>query len=98
MCTQLIGVFIMSANVERVGIREFRENLQLYLLASAPVAITRHGETVGFYIPAHSHPEEAELAALKSAAIQFEKLLADQGVNEEELFSEFRALREGKKR
>lgn len=87
----------MSAQVAKVGIREFRENLQLYLLASSPVAITRHGETVGFYIPAHTHPEEAELEALKSAAIQFEQLLASKGVNEEELFAEFRALREGKK-
>jgi hypothetical protein len=33
-----------------VGIREFRENLAEYLLESnAPVAITRHGDTIGFY-------------------------------------------------
>ena len=33
---------------ERVGIREFRENLARYIESAIPVAITRHGETVGF--------------------------------------------------
>ena len=36
----------------KVGIREFRENLTAYIESSTPVAITRHGETVGFYVPA----------------------------------------------
>lgn len=37
----------------RVGIRDFRENLATYLLESdSPVAITRHGDTVGYFIPA----------------------------------------------
>ncbi|MBS0359338.1 MAG: type II toxin-antitoxin system Phd/YefM family antitoxin [Proteobacteria bacterium] len=78
--------------------REFRAHLPQYLLASLPVAITRHGETVGFYIPAHHRqPEQAELEALKQAALQIEKLLIAHDVTEDQLFSEFRALREGKK-
>jgi PHD/YefM family antitoxin component YafN of YafNO toxin-antitoxin module len=37
----------------KVGIREFREKLASYVLESdTPVAITRHGDTVGYYIPA----------------------------------------------
>ena len=37
---------------QRIGIREFRESLSTYLLQSqAPIAITRHGDTVGYYIP-----------------------------------------------
>ena len=37
----------------KVGIREFRDKLASYLLESdVPVAITRHGDTVGYYIPA----------------------------------------------
>ena len=33
----------------RVGMREFRSKLAQYLLeADTPIAITRHGETVGF--------------------------------------------------
>ncbi len=36
----------------KIGIREFRENLAMLLESRDPVAITRHGSTVGFYIPA----------------------------------------------
>ena len=62
------------------------------------VAITRHGETVGFYIPAqHRHPEQAELDALKQVAHQLEKLLFAHGITEDQLLAEFRTLREKKK-
>jgi len=37
---------------EKIGMREFRENLAGYLEAGKPLAITRRGETLGFYIPA----------------------------------------------
>ena len=37
----------------KVGMREFRDKLATYLLESeSPVAITRHGDTVGYFIPA----------------------------------------------
>jgi hypothetical protein len=88
----------MDMNVVKVGMREFRSRLPQYLLASSPVAITRHGETIGFYIPSHhTHPQQADLDALKQATIQLETLLVSHGVTEEQLFSEFRALRKGKK-
>jgi len=83
----------MNTNVVKVGIREFREHLPQYLLASSPVAITRHGETVGFYIPTRHHPEKAELDTLKQAVIQLEELMIAKGLTEDELFAEFRALR-----
>jgi antitoxin (DNA-binding transcriptional repressor) of toxin-antitoxin stability system len=36
----------------KVGIREFRSQLPHYLLeVGQPLAITRHGETIGYYIP-----------------------------------------------
>ncbi len=88
----------MTTEVLKIGIREFREHLPHYLLSSSPVAITRHGETMGFYIPARHHPEQAELNALKHAALEFEKLLAAHKLTEDELMSEFRALRRRKKR
>ena len=57
-----IGDLIMGTL--KVGIREFREKLATYLLETdETVAITRHGDTVGYYIPARS-----ERAALKEAA------------------------------
>jgi antitoxin (DNA-binding transcriptional repressor) of toxin-antitoxin stability system len=39
-------------NSLKVGIREFRSQLPHYLLeVGQPLAITRHGETIGYYIP-----------------------------------------------
>lgn len=87
----------MKTNVLKVGVREFREHLPQYLSTSVPVAITRHGETVGYYISTRHHVEKAELDTLKQAAQALEKLLIAHGVTEDELLSEFRTLREGKK-
>ena len=85
----------MSANLVKVGIREFREHLPQYLLdSSSPMAITRHGETVGFYIPARHHTADKDITALKQAAIRLEALLSLNKLSEAELFAEFRALRE----
>jgi PHD/YefM family antitoxin component YafN of YafNO toxin-antitoxin module len=78
----------------KVGIREFRDNLATYLLDSdSPVAITRHGDTVGYYIPARRKRSEAERVALKEAAARLDEMLASKGITEEELVSEFKRRR-----
>ena len=51
----------------KVGIREFRADLAEYIAASSPVAVTRHGQTVGYFIPVHGQAE-ADLVALKKPA------------------------------
>ncbi|MFZ2499683.1 hypothetical protein [Methanosarcina sp.] len=84
-----------ATNVIKVGMREFRSHLNQYLLTSKPVAITRHGETVGYYIPTRHHTEKSELNELKHAAHQLEKLLKSHGITENELLTEFRTLRKG---
>jgi len=92
------GGGILDSNVVTVGMREFRAHLPQYLFASLPVAITRHGETVGFYIPAIPHPKQTELEALKQAALMLEKLLISHDISEDELLADFRSLREKDKR
>lgn len=87
----------MDSRILKVGIREFRAHLPQYLFSEEPIAIMRHGEMVGFYIPAHRPAHEAEIETLKQAALQLEKLLQMKGVAEEELISEYRLLRQGKK-
>jgi antitoxin (DNA-binding transcriptional repressor) of toxin-antitoxin stability system len=78
----------------RVGIREFRSKLAQYVLeADTPIAITRHGDTVGFFIPARPKRRDAEKAALKDAAERFDRLLQESGVTEEELVADFTAWR-----
>ena len=82
-----------------VGIREFRENLAAYLLESdTPVAITRHGDTIGYFIPTRRKRTETERAALKEAAARLEELLAAKGVTEDELVADFKQWRAGKRR
>ncbi|MBI2785062.1 MAG: type II toxin-antitoxin system Phd/YefM family antitoxin [Legionella longbeachae] len=80
--------------VTKVGMREFRAHLPKYILKSSPVAVTRHGETVGYYIPTKHHTEQPELDALIQAARTLEKLLSSHGLNEDQLLAEFRGLRE----
>ena len=80
----------------KVGIREFRDKLATYLLESdEPVAITRHGDTVGYYIPARRRRSETERAALKEAAVKMQKILAAEGITEEEVVGDFRGWRAG---
>jgi antitoxin (DNA-binding transcriptional repressor) of toxin-antitoxin stability system len=76
----------------KVGIREFRADLAEYIAASTPVAVTRHGQTVGYFIPAHGQ-SEGDVAALKKASKTLDRLLAEQGVDVQELVSDFKAAR-----
>ncbi|MGO9274639.1 MAG: prevent-host-death protein [Terriglobia bacterium] len=81
----------------KVGIREFRENLASYLLQNKkPVAITRHGDTVGYYLPARRQRTESERAALKEAAARLPELLVAGGISEDEIVAEFKRWRAGR--
>jgi PHD/YefM family antitoxin component YafN of YafNO toxin-antitoxin module len=78
----------------KVGIREFREKLANYLLETdVPIAITRHGDTVGYYIPARRKRAEADRAALKEAAARLRAALAAEGISEEEILEDFKQWR-----
>ncbi|MGK2942434.1 MAG: type II toxin-antitoxin system Phd/YefM family antitoxin [Immundisolibacter sp.] len=57
----------------KVGIREFRSGLAEYIASETPVAITRHGQTVGFFIPTKGQAG-AVRAALKKAAADLDHL------------------------
>jgi len=85
-----------------VGIREFRARLAEFLIhGTRPVAVTRHGETVGYFIPARAAKSDSERAALKSAAAKMDALLRRSGFTEAELdetLQDFRAWRARKKR
>jgi PHD/YefM family antitoxin component YafN of YafNO toxin-antitoxin module len=78
----------------KVGIREFREKLASFLLESeTPVAITRHGDTVGYYLPARRKRTETERAALKEAAVQLQEMMTAEGISEEEIVKDFKQWR-----
>jgi PHD/YefM family antitoxin component YafN of YafNO toxin-antitoxin module len=88
-----------SMETVKVGIREFREKLATYLMESAtPVAITRHGDTVSYYIPARRKREETERAALRETASRLQQALAAEGTSEEEILADFKRWRRSGKR
>jgi antitoxin (DNA-binding transcriptional repressor) of toxin-antitoxin stability system len=77
----------------KIGMREFRENLAGYLEAGTPLAITRHGETLGFYIPAQKRNRKAEVEAMRAAAKELDAMIASWGATEDELMAEYRQIR-----
>ena len=77
----------------KIGIREFRENLAGYLESGKPLAITRHGETLGFYIPAQKRSRKADLEAMRAAAKDLDEMIASWGASEDELVEEFKGIR-----
>jgi hypothetical protein len=76
----------------KVGIREYRSDLAECIASSTPVAVTRHGQTVGYFIPTHGQVE-ADIAALKKASKTLDKLLETQGVDVESVVADFKAAR-----
>lgn len=76
----------------KVGIREFRSGLAEYIASETPVAVTRHGQTVGFFIPTRGQVD-ADVAALKRASAELDRLLAAQSVDIEAVATEFKAIR-----
>jgi antitoxin (DNA-binding transcriptional repressor) of toxin-antitoxin stability system len=86
------------AAVKEIGVKEFRENLADHLASSTPVAITKHGFTVGYYIPTHRPVGEGDKQALAEASRRLSELLEAQGLDPEELIREAIALRKQDKR
>lgn len=80
----------------KVGVREFREQIATFLESDTPIAVTRHGETLGVYVPTRrKHVTSADPRDLKTAADRLAQALAD--VDEEDLVTEFKQMRRRKK-
>jgi hypothetical protein len=76
----------------KVGMREFRERLAGYLESGTPLAIMRHGQTLGYYIPAKMRSRKAELEAMRAAAIGLDEMIKSWGAGEEELMEEYKGI------
>jgi hypothetical protein len=76
----------------KVGIREFRAGIAKFIVSSKPVAVTRHGHTIGCFIPTHGQGDD-DLAALKKTGKTLDGLLAAQNINVEEVVTDFKAAR-----
>lgn len=80
----------------KVGIREFRSGLAEYIATETPVAVTRHGQTVGIFIPTPGQAD-ADVAALKKASTELDRLLAARSVDIDAVAAEFKAIRKKSK-
>lgn len=76
----------------KVGIREFRADLAGFIASSTPVAVTRHGQTVGYFIPTQGEQTNA-LATLHQAGQVLDAMLASASIEVEEVVTEFKAQR-----
>lgn len=85
-----------------VGIREFREKLSDYILhAGKPVAVTRHGATVGYFIPTQPERSAERIRTLREAGVVLDAMLRQANLGDpdiEAMVSEFNAARKARKR
>jgi hypothetical protein len=86
------------AQVKNISVKEFRENLAEHIRSDNPVAVTRHGLTVGYFIPTRKPVEEADKQALTEASRRLSLLLEEQGLDPEELIKDAITLRKQDKR
>jgi len=70
--------------IVKAGIREFRAGLADYIQDGSPVAVTRHGQTVGVFIPTQTG-ETVDMAALEQASSALDALLSMHRIDPEEL-------------
>ena len=84
----------MMTILSKVNLREFRNNMAQHIGGQSPFAVTKHGQTVGYYIPVAVKPTEEDMASLHKAAQAFDGLLADHGINEDEIVAEFQDIRQ----
>ena len=76
----------------KVGIREFRAGMAEFIASSTPVAVTRHGQTIGYFIPTHGQAE-ADMASLKKASKTLDRLLASKSVDVDAVVADFKTAR-----
>ena len=86
---------IPVAEVPSVGIREFRATLAEYIDADTPVTVTRHGQTVGLFVPLR-RPSVEDVQRVQAAAAKVLEALPLSDDEVEEIVADFDALRRGR--
>ena len=80
--------------LQTVGIREFRTHVHKYTKQNKePIAITSHGEPIGYFIPVSKSPQEIEFTALLEATKKITAILEEKGVSVDEMVADFQEAR-----
>lgn len=78
----------------RVGIRELRARLASHLESATPIEVTRHGRTIGLYVPLPHVSGMNERERLLEAGRRMQSELERIGLDEETLQSDFQRWRQ----
>ena len=90
MCTQLS----LSAMTARIGIRELRARLASHLESANPIEVTRHGRTIGLYVPLPQDSGLSERERLLEAGRRMQAELERIGLDDDALQADFQAWRQ----
>jgi hypothetical protein len=74
----------MRIEMKNVGVREFRDRATTYLSGNDAVAVSKHGQVIGFYIPIERSEDQARLAVVQLGEA-VERVLEETGMSEDEL-------------
>jgi hypothetical protein len=74
----------MRIEMKNVGVREFRDRATAYLSGTDAVAVSKHGQVIGFYIPIERHEDQARLAVVQLGQA-VERVLEETGMSEDDL-------------
>ena len=72
------------AKLKNVCVREFRDHATSYLSGSDPVAVSKHGRVIGFYVPLQRDENEVQAAVAKLGEA-VEEILSETGMTEDQL-------------
>jgi antitoxin (DNA-binding transcriptional repressor) of toxin-antitoxin stability system len=79
--------------MRHVGIREFKNQATSMMSSGETLVIERHGKPIGFFVPVAATDRRAGRAALGRLGRLVDKVLADSGLDEEELAREISGTR-----
>ena len=88
---------MVNAEIKTIGVKEFRENLAQHLMSPYPIAVTKHGLTLGYYLPTHP-VSQGDRQTLTETSKQLQQVLEARGIDLEEAIKEAQELRRTAKR
>lgn len=81
----------------RIGIRELRARLASHLESSTPIEVTRHGRTIGLYVPLPQQGNLNDREKVLEAGRLMQAELVRLGLSEDDLSAQFKAWRKGRR-
>jgi hypothetical protein len=71
--------------MKRIGVRDFRDHATQYLAGEEVLAVERHGEPIGFYIPTGRSSKDRFAEALARLEDSVKRVVSETGLSEDEL-------------